>query len=198
MDRRAVIGAVALAGALALACHSATQTSTSSPAPKVRLTVARGESFSPSSGDSAIAAFVPEVQPVDSGGECRLFRTRGSGATMATAYFPSFDSARTSVTLAFDSAGHLVRFGDRRGGVRFRTPEAITEAQRDSAMSVARAAVRSTTISFDYAVDQAVAANEGGGKPTQAVIGPVRSMENLQKLGPPTKRLVRVRQLCGV
>lgn len=183
---------------LALACRSATQTPPPSPTPMVRVAVTRGESFSPSSGDSAIRAFVPEIAPTDSGGECRLFRTRGNGATFVTAYFPSFDSARTTISVTFDSAGHLVRFADRRGGVRFNTPGATTEAQRDSAVRAARAAARSTSISFDYAIDQAIAANDGGGKPTLAVIGSVRSMENLQKLGPPTKRLALVRRLCAV
>jgi hypothetical protein len=74
----------------------------------------------------------------------------------------------------------------------------MSDAQLDSARRAAEAATRSTSISFDYAVDQAVASNRGGGRPSQAVIAPVRSMESLEKLGPPTKRLQHVRRLCGV
>jgi hypothetical protein len=155
--------------------------------------------FFPAAGDSAIRAFVPDVQPVDSGGECRVMRTSGSGATIMTAYFPSFDSTRTTVSVMFDSVGHLVRYSENRGwAVRLRRPPSMSEAQRDSVFRASRAAVRTTTISFDYAIDQAVASNDGGGLPNRAVIGSVRSMENLEKLGPPTKRLARVRRLCGV
>jgi hypothetical protein len=194
--RRLVVGA-----ALALACRSASHTNTAPAAPAARATmvrVVRGEIFFPAAGDSAIRAFVPDVQPVDSGGECRVMRTSGSGATITTAYFPSFDSTRTTVSVMFDSVGHLVRYSENRGAVRLRTPPSMSEAQRDSVFRASRAAVRTTTISFDYAIDQAVASNDGGGLPNRAVIGSVRSMENLEKLGPPTKRLARVRRLCGV
>ena len=40
--------------------------------------------------------------------------------------------------------------------------------------------------------------NRGGGKPTNAVIGTIRSMERLDKLGPPVARIERARKLCGV
>jgi hypothetical protein len=164
----------------------------------VRTRISIGETFYPARGDSALRAFVPDVQPVEAGGECRLIRTGGSGATITTAYFPSVDSARTVVSLTFDSAGHLVRFSDRRGQVRYSATPSMSEAQRDSVRRAAEAATRSTSISFDYAVDQAVATNRGGGLPTQAVISTVRSMESLEKLGPPTRRLQRARRLCGV
>ena len=53
-------------------------------------------------------------------------------------------------------------------------------------------------MSFDYAIDQAVVSNSGGGQPTNAIIGPIRDIEKLEKLGPPTARLARVRKFCGV
>lgn len=166
------------------------------PGPMIRISAV--ESFTPSSGDAALRAFVPEALPVDSGGECRVMRTSGSGATMVSAYFPSFDSARTVIHLSFDSAGNLVRFGDSRGMVRYRGGRNLSAAQLDSARRTANAAVRSTSISLDYAMDQGLAVNSGGGKSTEAVIGTVRAVEILEKLGPPTKRLKRARSLCGV
>lgn len=66
---------------------------------------------------------------------------------------------------------------------------------------MARAAqekVRTTTISLDYAVDQALLSNRGGGKPTDAVLATVREVERLEKLGPPAARMERMRKLCGV
>ncbi|HEU4995477.1 MAG TPA: hypothetical protein VFT29_11695 [Gemmatimonadaceae bacterium] len=165
------------------------------PAIRVRMV---SEPIVTQTDDAAVRAFTPDVQPVDSAGECRLFRTGGSGATTTTAYFPSFDSARTSVTLTFDSAGHLVRFSDRRGLVRFRGVPGMSPAQFDSVRRAAVDAERATTINFDYAVDQAFASNSGGGRPARAVTSTVRAMENLEQLGPPTKRIQRVRRLCGV
>jgi hypothetical protein len=53
-------------------------------------------------------------------------------------------------------------------------------------------------LSFDYAIDQAIVMNRGGGKPTNAVLGTIRSMENVAKLGPPAARIERARKLCGV
>ena len=166
--------------------------------PLVRTTVMIGESFRPASGDSAVRAFRPAVAPVDSGGECRLTRTSGNGATIVSANFPSFAAAHTRISLAFDSAGKLVRFSEMRGGARPRLLPGMTDAQRDSAMRAAEVSARSTSITFDYPMDQAVAANRGGGLPTQAVIGSVRAMENLAALGPPTTRLARARRLCSV
>jgi hypothetical protein len=57
---------------------------------------------------------------------------------------------------------------------------------------------RSTSISFDYAIDQAIVSNTGGGQPTNAIIGAIRDIEKLDKLGPPTVRLARARKFCGV
>jgi hypothetical protein len=74
----------------------------------------------------------------------------------------------------------------------------MTDAQRDSTLRQALNAVRSTNVSLDYAIDQAVVSNRGGGRPTDAIIGNVRQIENLEKLGPLTKRIERIRKLCGV
>jgi hypothetical protein len=157
-----------------------------------------GESFSPRSGEAAILAFVPDVAPLDSGGECSVIRTGGSGATIVSASFPKRIGAHTSATITFDSAGHLIRFSERRGVSPIGATAGMTDAQRDSALHAAFSARRSTTISFDYAIDQAVVSNSGGGRPSDGIIGTIRSIEKLEKLGPPTARLARVRKLCGV
>jgi hypothetical protein len=114
------------AGALAVsACRSAASLPSRAPGPVVRDTVrdvmvrtrvSVGDSFSPQTGAAAIRAFVPEVAPVDSGGECMLLRTGGSGATIVTAFFPKRTSVQTQVNITFDSSGRLVRyaFGDGR------------------------------------------------------------------------------------
>lgn len=148
--------------------------------------------------DSALRAFVPDVLPVERGGECRLSRSTGSGATTTVAYFPSQDSAHTVVTLKFDSVGHLVRFQERRGAATYRTPPNLTPAQRDSARLVWMREQKSTTVTLDFAVDEAFATNSGGNSQVGGITGTVRAVERLERLGPPTKRIQAARQLCGV
>ena len=71
-------------------------------------------------------------------------------------------------------------------------------AQRDSTIRVNDEAIRSTNISLDYAVDQAMVMNRGGNRPWMAVMGTVREVESLDRLGPPKSHVERARRLCGV
>jgi hypothetical protein len=102
------------------------------------------------------------------------------------------------MTITFDSTGRLVRLADRWGVTRVPSTVGMTPAQRDSTLRVASTATRSTQVMLDYVVDQAFAMNRGGGRPTDAITGPVRDMERLRQLGPPSARIERVRKLCGV
>ena len=70
--------------------------------------------------------------------------------------------------------------------------------QLDSLLRAAEAAIRSTSISLDYAIDRAIVMNRGGGKPTNAVLATVRAVEGEKKLGPPTAHLEHMRKLCGI
>ncbi len=160
--------------------------------------VRSSESFTPQRGDAAIQAFVPEIAPVDSGGECYTGRIPGSGVTTVSASFPTRKVQRTTITLTFDSVGHLARYSELRGVPRPQSPVGLTDAQRQEAVRVAIDTTRSTSLSFDYAIDQAIVMNRGGGKPTNAIMGTIRSFERLDKLGPPIARIERARKLCGV
>lgn len=164
----------------------------------VMVRVRSGDSFTPQRGEAALQAFVPEIAPFDSGGECFTGRLPGSGVTTVSASFPTRKAPRNSISLVFDSAGHLARYSEQRGVPHFPPPTGLTSAQLDSAMRAATDAIRTTSLSFDYAIDQAIVMNRGGGKPTNAVLGSIRSMENMAKLGPPTARIERARKLCGV
>jgi len=156
-----------------------------------------GDSFSPQRGPQALKAFVAEVQPEESGGECTVLRTTGNGALTVTASYPSRTAAKSTVNVTFDSAGHVARYGETRGVVRLKTT-GLKPEQVDSARRAAEAAIRTTSVTFDYAIDQAIAMNRGGGKPTVAVIGTVRELQNLEQLASPVARLERMRKLCGV
>lgn len=167
-------------------------------APAAAQPTGRVETFLPTQGDVAVATFVPDVAPADSGGDCTLGRTTGSGALRVSAFFPNSKAIAMSVTLQFDSAGHLITYGEVRNPPHFAVPPGASAAVRDSVMRHAQDSIRTTTISLNYAVDQALAINRGGGKPTVAVIGTVRAAEHLQSLGDPAARMERVRTLCGV
>jgi hypothetical protein len=106
--------------------------------------------------------------------------------------------AHTTIVMMFDSAGHLIRYSERRGGQRIPSTIGMSDAQRDSTFRAALNAIRATTISLDYAMDQAIATNRGGGLGSEGIMGTVRSIEKLEKLGPPQARLARARRLCGV
>ena len=157
-----------------------------------------GVSFSPKRGAAALQAFVPDVAADTTTGECSLTRTSGSGATIVIAYFPARARPQTQMSLSFDSAGHLVRFGERRGIPKIPSIAGMSLAQRDSTIRVNDEAIRSTNISLDYAVDQAMVMNRGGNRPWMAVMGTVREVESLDRLGPPKSHVERARRLCGV
>jgi len=157
-----------------------------------------GVSFSPKRGDAALKAFLPDVAADITAGECNLMRTGGSGATIVIAYFPTRTHAQTQMSMSFDSAGHLVRFNERRGVPKIPPTTGMTVAQRDSTIRVNNDAIRSTTISLDYAVDQAMVMNRGADRPWMAVMGTVREVESLEQLGPPKSHVERARRLCGV
>lgn len=190
-----------------IACQSASP-SPSVPAPRRSLTdsggqprnlfVSVGESFSPRTGAVALHDFRPDVAPVDSGGECVVGRTPGSSATVVQVYFPSRAAVKSQMSITFDSSGRLVRVSDRWGVPKIPSTVGMAPAQRDSTLRSATASVRSTSITLDYAVDQAFVLNRGGGRPTDAIMGPVRDVERLPQLGPPAARLERARKLCGV
>jgi hypothetical protein len=200
--RIAIAAALAATSALVASCHSAPAPATPAPVARGdttrRIDVFIGDSFSPRTGAAAIAAFVPEIAPRDSGGECMVSRTGGSGATIVTASFPNRATSHTQATMVFDSAGRLTRFSERRGGTRIPSTAGMTVEQRDSTVRAASLATRSTSISLDYAIDQAVISNRGGGKPTDAILTNVRAVEKLDKFGPIAARIERARRLCGV
>jgi hypothetical protein len=201
---RAVIAVLALA-----ACQSSAPPPASGPTPTAAAagappTASRQDRivavgpFRPKRGDAALAAFVPDVAANESGGECNVQRTAGSGATIVSAAFPNRAAAAMTVTITFDSAGRLVRYSEVRGAPRVHTPPGMSGAQIDSALTAAMNAVRTTSITLDYPIDQAVLMNRGNRRPVDAVMGTVRAAENVERLGPVRKRLDRVRGLCGV
>jgi hypothetical protein len=196
---RRVASLTALAAAIGqLACRSAAPPAAPAPGQPRDLFVSTGESFTARNGAAALRDFKPELAPVDSGGECVVGRTGGSGATVVQAYFPSRAAVRTQMTITFDSAGRLVRVSDRWGVRPIPSMVGMTPERRDSTLRVASTGMRTTAINLDYSVDQGFAMNHGGGRPTDAIAAPARDIERLPQLGPPAARIERARHLCGV
>ena len=158
--------------------------------------VTSSESFIPGTSAQALKDFVAEVKPDEAGGECSLNRTIGNGALIATAFYPKRATSTTQVTITFDSAGHVARYSELRGVAHMKP--GLSLAQIDSAHRAIEAVMRSTSITFDYAVDRAFALNRGAGKPTVAITSTVRAMESLDNLQQPAARMERMRKLCGV
>lgn len=183
-----------------LACHSGASAATSTtPAGQPRdLFVSTGDAFTARNGAAALRDFKPELAPFDSGGECIVGRTGGSGATVVSVSFPKRSAVRTRMSITFDSSGRLVRVSDSWGIRPTPSTVGMTPEQRDSTLHVASTGTRTTSITLDYAVDQGFAMNRGGGRPTDAIAGPAREIERLPQLGPQTARIERARRLCGV
>lgn len=160
--------------------------------------VAMSERFTPRTGGAAIRGFRPDVPPVDSGGECEVAPIGGSGARRVTAFFPTRATSRTNVTLMLDAAGHVVRYLELRGVLQTHVPPGTRITNVDSLFHADFVATRRTNFDLDYAADRAIASNGGGGRPTDAVMGPVRALERLESLGVPAERKEHVRRLCGV
>jgi len=182
------------------ASGGATSVSTGgTPAPMMRVSISAGDPFSPETGIAAAKAFVPDVAAADSAGECSLHKFPGSTSTIATASFPSRQAPLMSVSMTFDASGRAVRYAETRGlpNTRGTTMAGMSEARRDSVLRAARAAVRSTVISLDYALDQGILHNLGGGKPEHAVLTSTRMVESLTALGV-KDRMAHFRKLCGV
>ena len=180
------------------ASPSAAASSAPTGAATLRVRVVAGDRFSPEVGSAAVKAFIPDVAASDSGGECALHRMGNSNATIATASFPARVAALMSASITFDSAGHVVRYAETRGVPHEKGMTiGMSDTQRDSALKAAQGAVRSTVIMLDYAVDQGVLHNLGGGKPSHAALSSAREVEALPALGIKA-RMARMRRLCGV
>jgi hypothetical protein len=187
---------LAVIGAVALGCGSTGQ----GPPLTVTAEPVRSVVVPSAVSDSVRQAWTPDNPLVLDGGECSFSRSSGNGSATVRAFFPTMKASRSIVTLSFDSVGHLVRYSETRGMPRMIeiSSAGLSASQRDSAVRARITATRSTYIMLDFAVDEARAFNEGGGRPSQSASGSVRSMESLDKLGPPVKTIAHVRRLCSV
>jgi hypothetical protein len=144
-------------------------------------------------------SFVAEVESNEIGGECNSASPFGPNSTVVIANFPTRAAPLMNAVLTFDSVGHLIRYNETRGfsGARG-VPATATPAERDSIRAAQGAAIRSTSISFDYTTGLAILRNFGGRQPSVIATAPVAVVEKMPQFGPINERVERVRKLCGV
>ena len=147
-------------------------------------------------GAAALAAFRPAVAPVDSGGECLVRAEQRPGVRAISAYYPARRDARSVVTVTVDSAGTLLRYSERRGGVSFSLAGATTEEER-AARRAEFQRQPTTTISLDLVTGTAIVSNDGGDSVGAAVRAPVDAVLESAALGRPAERARAVQARCG-
>ncbi|MEP6495356.1 MAG: hypothetical protein ABJF01_21900 [bacterium] len=165
-------------------------------------------SVSPSVGGAAtLADFQPDLPAVDGLYECTgreaigqdgLGRQLlGPNAVSFSAVLPSRAETRVTIVVVVDSAGKIIRYAERRGPpIRPATPPGLESRATAAEVAAAAASVRSTTITLDYARGLATVANRGGGRPEQAVSGPIDVVGAMDKFGKPLDRAARVLAQC--
>jgi hypothetical protein len=98
-----------------------------------------------------------------------------------------------------DSAGKLVHYAERRGPPIHPVVPGSDEAHATPAqVAAAAAAVRSTTITLDYARNSGTISNRGGGRPDQVASGYIDVVGAMEAFGKPLDRAGRVLAQCRV
>ncbi len=159
-------------------------------------------------GTLTLATFQPDLPAVEGGFECTGREAVGQNglgrqllgrtAISISAVAPSRADTRATIVLVVDSAGDVVRYAERRGPPIRPAVRPGFESQATAAeVASAAAAVRSTTITLDFARRRATVANRGGGTPEQLVSGPIDVVGSMDKFGRPLDRAARVLAQCA-
>lgn len=169
------------------------------PAPPRETDVLIGRPSSrPNATPAALARFRPAQPAPDTSGVCEPRVMRIGSGRQITMWIPDRATARATIAAIFDSTGRLVRSSERRGVIAVRTPggaKSMEEVRR--AFDAAEAAVRTTMLSFDYVIDQALLTNRGGGQADETVMARASEAGALESLGRPRARLDAMIARCG-
>jgi hypothetical protein len=115
---------------------------------------------------------------------------------MLSVYYPDQRHAEAVQTVTLDSMGHILRFSERRGRVNFSGVRGGSPAQMDSAFAAARLADRSSSLYLDLALGQAILANEGGGRPDQHLMVPLRAVASNPRFDQPLVHAYAILTKC--
>ena len=166
------------------------------PAPLVRTTTATETRVVPVANRTRLADFSLDVPlPSDSGVCVRRPVPAGVGE-MVSVYYPEQPHASAVTTVTVDTTGRIVRVSDRRGRVSFRGVPGGTPAQFDSAFAEARRSTRSSSVTLDLVIGQAILSNDGGGRPDQSVMALASSVANDPRFDRPLARAYAIVARC--
>ena len=144
-----------------------------------------------------LAAFNLEVPlPTDTGVCVRRPVPMGIGE-LVSLYYPGVRNAVAVAAVNVDSAGHIIRYSERRGEVNFKFSRPLRGQELDSAITAARQRTRSSSIYLDYDLGHATLANEGGGRRNQSVLAPLTAVANDPRFGAPDARAHAIVARCG-
>ena len=150
-----------------------------------------------------IDKFTPEVTVADSAFECGTPEAHPADlllpvdAISYSAAVPSRATERMSIVVFVDSTGSILRFAERRGDPIRPDTKGLPPSQVGAAVQAAALKTRSTTVSVDYRMHRATAANRGGGADEVMSTGDPDVFAKLEALGKPGDLAARVVAVCS-
>ena len=150
-----------------------------------------------------IDKFTPDVTVADSAFECGTAEAHAADLLLpvdAIAYsaaVPNRATERMSIVVFVDSTGSILRFAERRGDPIRPDTKGLPPSQVGAAVQAAALQTRSTTISVDFRMHRATAANRGGGGEDVMTTGNPDVVAKLEALGKPGDLAARVVAVCS-
>jgi hypothetical protein len=166
------------------------------PVVAISRTVSRPVRFR--AGDAeTVERFVPYVALPSDSGECAPREPSPTGdGEMAMLYYPSRANAVAVSIVTIAANGRLVRFNDRRGGLRIPATPGFTKAEVDSTIAVFLRTVPRTTITLDYHTGRAFVINEGGNRPADGFTVPIHFIARYPRFDSPDVRARAIVARC--
>ena len=144
-----------------------------------------------------VNTFVLNVPLPSDSGECapRERSPTGEGFTVMVMY-PS-RAAPTAVSMVLlTSDDRLIRFTDRRGGLRLPPMPGLTREQADSAIATFLRATPQTTITLEYFAGRATVVNAGANRQSNGFTVPIRYIADHERYGAPDTRARAIVARC--
>jgi len=144
-----------------------------------------------------INTFVLNVPLPSDSGECspRARSPSGEGFTVMV-FYPSRASPVAVSIVLLTSDDRLIRFTDRRGGLRAPPMPGLTRAQIDSAVVEFLNRVPRTTITLEYLTNRATVTNEGANRRSNGFAVPLDQIAHHERYGAPDDRARAIIARC--
>lgn len=186
--------AAAMAAAFLAGCGSAGNAPSAAPAPANTKTITRDVliPLGRPGGEATVDNFAIAPWSAEHG-ECSPVRTATTGATFATAYYPSRRDATVHISLTLDSAGRLIRSTESHGRM-YMPPPGVTV--QPTPASAAAGDTPGITIILDYETDVGALMRSERGKPMQSMAVSTRAVGELALLGSPADKALAAARMC--